>query len=194
MQKSLIQTEHLGFLFDTIIAKLNGKLHSYPKEISDFDAPLFVTWYIGKEKHLRGCIGTFQSNLMSKHLGKYANISAFNDDRFGPIRKEELASLTANLSILFNFQKRKNWNDFEIGKNGITIQFEIKGRYYNGTYLPEVMVEQKWNHEQTIESLVKKAGYKGSYKEVLDLIELETYESEKKSMGYDEYLQKFGKN
>ena len=52
--------------------------------------PLFVTWYIGREKHLRGCIGTFSPLSLHDGLKEYAITSAFQDTRFNPIRKEEL--------------------------------------------------------------------------------------------------------
>ncbi|KAA5553079.1 AMMECR1 domain-containing protein [Pseudomonas aeruginosa] len=35
--------------------------------LCSFDSPLFVTWKIGKEHRLRGCIGTF--NAMHLHSG-----------------------------------------------------------------------------------------------------------------------------
>ena len=194
MQKPCIIQNHLKFIFDTIVAKLSGqKTVSYPSDLEDFTAPLFVTWYIGKSKDLRGCIGTFQPRPMSENLGQYAKISAFEDNRFAPINEKELPDLTANLSILFNFQKRKNWEDFEVGKNGINIEFEVDGRNYSGTYLPEVALQQGWDQGMTIKSLIRKAGYYGDHKKILDKIKLESYESEKMSMSYSEYIELFGK-
>ena len=35
-------------------------------------SPLFVTWRIGKEKKLRGCIGTFNEMLLHHGLREYA--------------------------------------------------------------------------------------------------------------------------
>lgn len=34
-----------------------------------FSSPLFVTWHIGRDRRLRGCIGTF--NSMNLHSGKH---------------------------------------------------------------------------------------------------------------------------
>ena len=35
-------------------------------------SPLFVTWRIGKDKKLRGCIGTFNEMLLHHGLREYA--------------------------------------------------------------------------------------------------------------------------
>lgn len=35
-------------------------------------SPLFVTWHIGRDRRLRGCIGTF--NSMNLHSGEYQMI------------------------------------------------------------------------------------------------------------------------
>jgi len=37
---------------------------------------------------LRGCIGTFSPESLTKILGKYALISALQDDRFEPVSTE----------------------------------------------------------------------------------------------------------
>lgn len=94
------------------------------------NSPLFVTWHIGRDRRLRGCIGTFSP--MSLHSGEhnlnrlsddqfyclfsrflyfysfhlwtglkeYALTSALRDSRFDPINRDELHKLTASVSIL----------------------------------------------------------------------------------------------
>jgi AMMECR1 domain-containing protein len=63
---------------------LNGKsLPPYPSTLPDPHLPIFVTWKIKED--LRGCIGTFSPSQLSTILGKYALISALEDDRFDPI-------------------------------------------------------------------------------------------------------------
>jgi len=57
--------------------------------------------------------------------------------------------------------------DWEVGKHGIEIEFTGEGgRIHRGTYLPHVASEQDWNQRETIDSLLKKAGYKLSYESV----------------------------
>lgn len=51
--------------------------------------------------------------------------------------------------------------DWEIGKHGIRINFIYRNRRYGATYLPDVPVEQGWTKEETIESLMRKAGWDG---------------------------------
>ena len=35
-------------------------------------SPLFVTWKIGRDRHLRGCIGTFAAVHLHSGLAEYA--------------------------------------------------------------------------------------------------------------------------
>jgi AMMECR1 domain-containing protein len=60
------------------------------------------------EGELRGCIGTFSPEPLSKILGKYALISALKDHRFSPILAEEIPKLTACVSLLVDFKKDKD--------------------------------------------------------------------------------------
>merc|ERR1711976_729295 len=104
MEEKLIKKSHLLFCFESIVKYIrNKKLPEYPKELEDKKYSLFVTWKIGEEKELRGCIGTFQQEFLSKNLQKYALISAFQDTRFEPIREEELENLHLSLSFLYNY-------------------------------------------------------------------------------------------
>ena len=45
--------------------------------------------------------------------------------------------------------------------HGIKVTFVKDSRQYSATYLPGVAAEQGWDKFQTLESLVKKSGYKG---------------------------------
>jgi uncharacterized protein (TIGR00296 family) len=185
-----IQTSHLTFCFESIICHLNKKkLPKFPESLKDEKYPLFVTWHKGPEKELRGCIGTFAHNPISKNLQKYALISAFQDDRFEPISKTELPHLHLSISFLFDYQENKKWDEWEIGVHGIIIEFEHKGSVRSGTFLPEVAKEQNWDKNETLKYLTRKAGFYGNYLDILDKINLTTYRSLKGSMSYDEYLQ-----
>ncbi len=78
---------------------------------------------------------------MSLHDGlrEYAITSALRDTRFDPISKEELSKLNCSVSLLTNFEPAKSWNDWQIGKHGIRIEFvNEKGHKRNATYLPEI--------------------------------------------------------
>jgi hypothetical protein len=51
--------------------------------------------------------------------------------------------------------------DWILGTHGIRISFIHRGRRYGATYLPDVAVEQGWTKEETVESLMRKAGWDG---------------------------------
>ena len=75
-QKPLNLTSLAAHCFDTLLAKLDKReVPPYP-EAEDPEYPIFVTWTKGRDEDLRGCIGTFAAQRLSKILGKYALISA----------------------------------------------------------------------------------------------------------------------
>lgn len=185
---------HLKLIFDTIIAELNGETIDYPNCLDDFDSPIFVSWTKTVNKEVRGCIGSFQSLPMSKQLQHIAKQSAFHDTRFPSIELKEIPELTAGFSVLKNFENRNKLDDWEIGKHGIIIGFQLDSRNYQATYLPDVIKDQKWDKSQAIEAAIQKSGYKGNFDCLNGVIYFQTYESEKRSMSYQEYIKKFGNN
>jgi len=161
--------------------------------ISEEEHPLFVTWNTlssESEASLRGCIGTFEDQPLSKGLKNYTLTSAFQDHRFSPINAYELPKLQASVTLLTDFS---SWTEdilgWEIGKHGIRIAFEDKGRKYGATYLPHVASDQNWNQEHTIQSLMHKAGWHGkpeNWKEVGGM-KIQTYEGRHVEMNYQEW-------
>ncbi|KAK1142171.1 hypothetical protein N8T08_008097 [Aspergillus melleus] len=127
--------------------------------------PLFVTWNTlskSGRKSLRGCIGTFEAQELAAGLKSYALTSAFDDTRFSPIPASLLPSLSCSLTLLGSFEPCTNALDWILGVHGIRISFIHRGRRYGATYLPDVPVEQGWTKEQTVKSLMDKAGWSGS--------------------------------
>ncbi|KAJ5386132.1 hypothetical protein N7509_008673 [Penicillium cosmopolitanum] len=86
---------------------------------------------------------------------------AFEDTRFAPIPRSLLPSLSCSLTLLGSFEPCTNAMDWILGTHGIRISFVHRGRRYGATYLPDVAVEQGWTREETIESLMRKAGWDG---------------------------------
>ncbi|KAJ4423208.1 hypothetical protein N0V82_002069 [Gnomoniopsis sp. IMI 355080] len=173
-----------------------------PRErVSDPEAryPLFVTWDIkarGAEWHLRGCIGTFSAESpLSECLAEYAVISALHDSRFNPVSHAELANLKCSVTLLTNFEDCDAWDDWVVGEHGIKIRFKVKGRSYSGTYLPSVAAEQEWTKEETMFSLMRKAGWRGSqdsWQEVAgdsSSMQVERYRGDKEEVEFAEYQQ-----
>ena len=175
-------------VLESSLSKGDPKKIKFPEEFKGKSYPLFVTWTIGKEKELRGCIGTFESGKLEKKLREYALISAFEDDRFEPIEKKEIKNLNCEVSLLVEFEKAKNAMDWTVGTHGIDIEFEDdKGVDYSATFLPEVAEQEGWDQRTTLKYLVRKAGYRGSLDKILNRIKLTRYQSIKKTISFDEY-------
>ena len=182
------------FVFDVLISKLtnNKIMANFPKIFKNQQFPVFVTWTTGKNKKLRGCIGTFKSDDLEQNLKNFALSAAFKDSRFPPISKNEIPNLNCGISLLIKFEDSKDCYDWEVGKHGIQIYFEDKG-FYSATYLPEVPIEHNMDKITTLQSLIEKAGYYGNLVDVEKKIKMRRYQSIKLFMTYDEYLN-FKKN
>uniref|UniRef100_A0A670JYQ9 AMMECR nuclear protein 1 n=1 Tax=Podarcis muralis TaxID=64176 RepID=A0A670JYQ9_PODMU len=116
--------------------------------------------------------------------------SALKDSRFPPMTRDELPRLFCSVSLLTNFEDVCDYLDWEVGVHGIRIEFiNEKGSKRTATYLPEVAKEQGWDHIQTIDSLLRKGGYKAPItNDFRKTIKLTRYRSEKMTMSYTEYL------
>lgn len=148
--------------------------------------PLFVTWDKRHPSHasrissedddddddddssevdwqLRGCIGTFHDgDPLSETLSEYSLTSALRDSRFPRVTLRELPALRCTVTLLTNFEDCDgDVDDWEIGVHGIRIKFTLDGRRYGSTYLPSVAEEQGWTKEETMISLMRKAGWEG---------------------------------
>ncbi|KAI9495637.1 ammecr1 protein [Zychaea mexicana] len=183
--------EHCFYCFDVLISRLEDK--PIPKaQCVDAEYPLFVTWNIDThgDMHLRGCIGNFNAMPLGSGLQQYALASALQDRRFNPITLREVPRLECGVSLLTNFEDGQDYLDWEIGVHGIWIEFtNDQGHKRTATYLPEVMPEQGWNKQETIDSLLRKGGYRGAITEkVLKSIKLTRYQSSKAKAGYTEYV------
>jgi len=135
-------------------------------------------------------MGTFNSLNLHNGLREYAVTSAFKDSRFPPIGRDEFPKLHVSVSILRHFEDAAHHLDWEVGVHGIRIEFlNDRGSKRTATYLPEVAPEQGWNQVQTIDSLLRKGGFKGTVTpEVRAAIKLTRYQSEKVSVTYADYV------
>ncbi|CAM0135900.1 unnamed protein product [Umbelopsis sp. WA50703] len=165
---------------------------------NDLNSPLFVTWNLQKHGsyRLRGCIGNFDPMPLHTGLKQYALTSALQDRRFNPISYKELPHLSCGISLLTNFEKAKDYLDWEIGIHGIWIEFENDdGRRRTATYLPDVIPEQNWDKIEAIDSLLRKGGFRGRITSaVRESIRLKRYQSSKLEVTYEEYAAYLDKN
>ncbi|KAI1296952.1 AMMECR1 domain-containing protein [Xylaria venustula] len=156
------------------------------------ESPLFITWNTvsrgSGHTSLRGCIGTFESQELDEGISSYAITSAMDDMRFDPIAKRELPSLEVAVTLLTDFEDCDDPMDWELGTHGIRISFVDRGRRYGATYLPDVAPEQGWTKEETLISLMRKAGWVGR-KDSWQNINLKVvrYQGKKESLQYPEY-------
>ncbi|XP_026315650.1 uncharacterized protein CG5902 [Hyposmocoma kahamanoa] len=178
------------FCFDVLYCQLHSMDPPSTPNFSNDAYPLFVTWKIGKDHRLRGCIGTFNAMHLHSGLREYAITSALRDSRFSPITREEVPRLTVSVSILQHFEEAEHYLDWKLGKHGIRIEFiSERGSKRTATYLPQVASEQGWDQIQTIDSLLRKGGYKAAITtELRRSIKLTRYQSEEVSASYGEYV------
>jgi len=151
-----------------------------------------VTWNkispTSQTRSLRGCIGTFEPQPLASGLSAYALTSALQDTRFNPITLRELPALEVSVTLLTDFEPCSHALDWELGVHGIKISFYERHRRYSATYLPDVAVEQGWSKEETMESLMQKAGWSGrkAWREVAEL-KVVRYQGRKESVEYEEF-------
>ncbi|KAI9798584.1 MAG: hypothetical protein M1833_004721 [Piccolia ochrophora] len=159
----------------------------------DEDRPLFVTWNTisrAGNKNLRGCIGTFEAQELESGLRNYALTSAFDDSRFMPITKRELRNLEVGVTLLTDFEPAPDPTSWTLGTHGLRISFTYHSKRYGATYLPDVPVDQGWTKEETLVSLMRKAGWSGrkeDWRKVGDL-KVVRYQGKKVVMEYEEWM------
>lgn len=156
------------------------------------ESPLFVTWNKKSTRlqqyNLRGCIGNFSDLPLASAIAEYALVSAFQDNRFPPISLYELPRLSVDVTLLTDFEDAKDAMDWELGVHGLRISFYWHNRKYGSTYLPDVAVEQGWNKEETVISLMRKAGWRGredKWKEVE--LKVTRYQGMRETVDYEEF-------
>merc|ERR1711892_1111907 len=104
--------------------------------------------------------------------------------------RDEVPSLHVSVSILCHFEDGADYTDWDLGTHGIRIEFHNeRGSKKTATFLPEVPTAQGWDKIQTIDSLLRKGGFKGSVTpDVRRSIRLVRYQSEMISVTYADYL------
>jgi|TARA_Y100000310_G_scaffold291132_1_gene318855 AmmeMemoRadiSam system protein A len=138
-------------------------LNSYVKGLSNVPQPELTDLYFNekagvfvtlkKDGMLRGCIGIIQpTDILTRNIITSTRNSALNDQRFPPVRSEEVDELEIEVSILSLLRESK-LEDIEIGKHGLIVE----GNGKSAVYLPQVATEQGWTFDQWLGSLCNKA-------------------------------------
>lgn len=197
MESATAHRQMCEYCFEVLIKTLEGRKEDIERpRFTNDEFPLFVTWNKQSNRdpgtyRLRGCIGTFLASPLRKTLKRYALTSALEDHRFAPVALNECSRLQCTVSLLVQFERASDPFDWEIGKHGIRIFFEHPdgGRQYSATYLPDVCADQGWTKHECLDSLIRKAGYRGKITQrLLQRLELERYQSSKFTLTYDEYV------
>ncbi|MFA6534912.1 MAG: AmmeMemoRadiSam system protein B [Candidatus Babeliales bacterium] len=114
-----------------------------------------------KQGNLRGCIGRMISDLsLFQVIGEIAVACAFHDDRFSPVKKDELENIVVDITILTDPQKVENYQDIKIGSDGIVLKkIGSDGQIIaSSVFLPQVPPSLGWDLQTTLEQLSQKAG------------------------------------
>ncbi|XP_006525907.1 AMMECR1-like protein isoform X5 [Mus musculus] len=113
--KNLVVTaEMCCYCFDVLYCHLYGFPQPRLPRFTNDPYPLFVTWKTGRDKRLRGCIGTFSAMNLHSGLREYTLTSALKDSRFPPLTREELPKLFCSVSLLTNFEDASDYLDWEV--------------------------------------------------------------------------------
>ncbi|HRS04203.1 MAG TPA: AmmeMemoRadiSam system protein A [Treponema sp.] len=121
----------------------------------------FVTLHKGKS--LRGCIGRMIGiRPLEETVRTMARAAAFEDPRFPPLRKDELAQCKIEISVLSPMERCPDPRSVQIGVHGLYLVH----RGYSGVLLPQVPVEQGWDLDEYLDYICRKAGLPpGAYNE-----------------------------
>ncbi len=143
---------------DSIAAVLDGRrpdLNQYSID-DDLRRPsgAFVTLN-DREGELRGCIGSIEPVAPLYHAVSSSAISAaFRDPRFYPVKKDELASLHLEISVMGPITQVKSVDEIEVGRDGLIVS---RG-HQAGLLLPQVATEWGWDRETFLSQTCVKAG------------------------------------
>ena len=105
--------------------------------------------FVSLHKHgrLRGCIGHFGEDVpLHEIVARMARAAAFEDPRFMPVTRDELADIDIEISVLTPMRRIQSLDEFELHRHGIYIR---KG-YRSGTFLPQVADEVNWTKEEFV--------------------------------------------
>lgn len=110
-----------------------------PKEMYKRKAGVFVTLWKREngQKQLRGCIGTYSPTKpnIAQEIIENSLSAAFRDPRFSPLAKDELNTISIEISILSPPQRMKSLDELDPKKYGIVVSTS-DGR--KGLLLPEI--------------------------------------------------------
>lgn len=127
---------------------LSGKpIAAYPSLTATLRQKCGAFVSLHKHGRLRGCIGHFGEDVpLHEIVAEMARAAAFEDPRFTPVTRDELADVDIEISVLTPMRRIQSLEEFELHRHGIYIR---KG-YCSGTFLPQVADEVNWTKEEFV--------------------------------------------
>ena len=144
----------------SVTSHFDKKPFKYSEEKKEFSKPRGVFVCLCKTNKLCGCIGyPYPSKPLADAVVEAAKAAAFSDPRFMPLKKEEMARVKIEISVLTLPQLIQKTpqdipQDIKVGKDGLIMQFSG----FSGLLLPQVAVEQKWSSLEFLRGVCVKAG------------------------------------
>jgi len=115
---------------------------------------VFVTLRRRSDGELRGCIGYVEPRFpLAEGVAHAARAAAFDDNRFEPVRPDELDGLVIDVSVL-GAPEPIDPEQVRVGVHGLILRHQ--GR--TGLLLPQVPVEQGWDRLAFLDHTCQKAG------------------------------------
>ncbi len=132
---------------------------TYEGELSPglkLETGMFVTLH--KNGRLRGCIGYLSGHdPLWEAASELAVSSAMRDNRFLPLKKEEVPEIKIEISVLTPPEKVTSPEEIILGTHGVIVKKGI----HSGVFLPQVATETGWDKETFLNELCsQKAGLK----------------------------------
>lgn len=143
----------------TAQARRESWTYAAPAALPELQAPAAVFVTLTKHGELRGCIGTTVAREpLWTAVADAAFAAAFEDNRFSPLREDELKQLRVEISVLSPMQAVASAAEILPFKHGVL----IRSGYHGGLFLPQVW-EQLPDKEQFLSILCEhKAGLPGA--------------------------------
>lgn len=114
---------------------------------------VFVT--LRQEGELRGCRGSLVGQLsLYLEVQRSAVSAALNDPRFPPVVADELPELHLEISVLGPLEPITDVTTIQVGTHGLLV---AKGDR-QGVLLPQVPIERRWDRDQFLVEVCRKAG------------------------------------
>jgi hypothetical protein len=110
----------------------------------------FVTLRDKRLHDLRGCRGeVFARYPLWESVQRVSILSATDDPRFPPMTADELPDTHIEISVLTPMRLARNPDEVVVGQHGVMIRRGGHG----GLFLPQVPVEQNWDHDEYLSTL-----------------------------------------